>query len=79
MKLLANSENLEAAILTRTLYRNPPVVLKYHTGSHLGDVNLVFTQIFPAYNETRTKEKIDQGQREKPVCDAFGRILRISM
>jgi hypothetical protein len=40
MKLLTNSENLEAAILTRTLHRNPPVVLKYHTGSHLEDVNL---------------------------------------
>ncbi len=41
-------------------YRNPLVVLKYHTGSRLGHVNLVIYPDFAASSEVGTLEEIDQ-------------------
>jgi hypothetical protein len=69
VKLLANSKDPSIHNLQmlssgnfdhENAYRNPLVVLKYHTGSRLGHVNLVIYPDFDASSEVGTLEEIDQ-------------------
>jgi hypothetical protein len=49
--ILFTLKGSEAAILTLNVYKNLPVVLKYHTGSHLGHVHLRGFNLHPMRGE----------------------------